>query len=355
MAYVLSFEQIDKTSLPVVGGKNASLGEMLKSGIRVPPGFAITTESYFEFITSAGIADEIQEILSHVNPDSVPSLDSSSERIQKLIMKATMPSPIKRAIMDNYAKLCDMCEIDDLPVAVRSSATAEDLPNASFAGQQDTYLWVKGLDDVIQNAQKCWASLFTARAIGYRVKMNFPHDKVLISVGVQKMVNSRSSGVMFTLNPINGDPSRVVVEGSWGFGESVVSGSVTPDKFVVDKVCFEINERIISTKTVECVVQPSKGVVHIDVDAARQTVPCMNDKELVELVKIAKRIEDHYGRAMDIEWAIDHDLAFPDNVFIVQSRPETVWSQKPKESLLGKKSGYELLMEKALSQIKVSN
>ncbi len=355
MTYVLDFAQIDKSSLPVVGGKNASLGEMLKSGIRVPPGFAITTESYFELITSAGIADEIKEILSHVNPDSVPSLDHSSESIQKLIMQATMPSPIKHAIAENYTKLCDMCQIDDLPVAVRSSATAEDLPNASFAGQQDTYLWVKGLDDVIHNAQKCWASLFTARAIGYRAKMNFPHDKVLISVGVQKMVNSRSSGVMFTLNPINGDPSRVVVEGSWGFGEAVVSGSVTPDKFVVDKVCFEVNERVISTKTVECIFQPGKGVVHVEVDAARQTVPCMNDKELIELVKIAKRIEDHYGRAMDIEWAIDHDLAFPDNVFIVQSRPETVWSQKPKESLLGKKSGYELLMEQALSQLKVSS
>ena len=354
MAYVLGFDQIDKTSLPMVGGKNASLGEMLKSGIRVPPGFAITTESYFELVTSAGIADVIQDILSHVNADSIPSLDHSSEQIQTLILNATMPSPIRRAIADNYLKLCELCELDDLPVAVRSSATAEDLPNASFAGQQDTYLWVKGLDDVIHNAQKCWASLFTARAIGYRIKMNFPHDKVLISVGVQKMVNSRTSGVMFTLNPLNGDLSRVVVEGSWGFGEAVVSGAVTPDKFVVDKVCFEINERVISAKTIECIFQYGKGVIHVDVDPARQILPCMNDKELIELVKIAKRIEDHYGRAMDIEWAIDHDLPFPENVFIVQSRPETVWSQKPKASLLGNKSGYELLMEKALSQIKVS-
>ncbi|MBI5031294.1 MAG: phenylphosphate synthase subunit beta [Chloroflexi bacterium] len=355
MAYVLGFDKIDKESLPIVGGKNASLGEMLKSGIRVPPGFAITTESYLELITSAGIADEIQNILAHVNPDSVPSLDHSSEQIQTLIMHAAMPSEIRRSIAINYENLCDMCSLDDLPVAVRSSATAEDLPNASFAGQQDTYLWVRGLAQVIHMAQKCWASLFTARAIGYRAKMNFPHDKVLISVGVQKMVNSRTSGVMFTLNPLNGDPSRVVVEGSWGFGEAVVSGAVTPDKFVVDKVCFEINERIISAKTIECIFQPGKGVVHSDVDATRQTQPSMNDKELIELVQIAKRIEDHYGRPMDIEWAIDHDLLFPENVFIVQSRPETVWSQKPKQSVLGNKSGYELLMEKALSQIKISN
>ncbi len=355
MAHVLGFEQIDKSSLPMVGGKNASLGEMLKSGIRVPPGFAITTESYLELITSAGIADEIQEILAHVNPESVPSLDHSSEQIQTLIMRATMPTTIRRAIAENYDKLCDRCDLDDLPVAVRSSATAEDLPNASFAGQQDTYLWVKGFDEVIKMAQKCWASLFTARAIGYRVKMNFPHDKVLISVGVQKMVNSRTSGVMFTLNPLNGDPSKVVVEGSWGFGEAVVSGAVTPDKFVVDKVVHEVNERTISAKLIECVYQSGKGVVHKDVESVRQTTPCMTDKELMELVEIAKRIEDHYGCPMDIEWAIDHDLEFPDNVFIVQSRPETVWSQRPKTAVLGSKSGFELLMEKALNPLKISN
>lgn len=353
MAYVLGFDQVDKQSLQSVGGKNASLGEMLKAGIRVPPGFAITTDSYLELITSAGIADEIQSILLKVNPDDVASLDDACARIQALILNANMPAPIANAIHENYGRLCDSCCVDDLPVAVRSSATAEDLPNASFAGQQDTYLWVKGLDAVIQMAQKCWASLFTARAIGYRIKMNFPHDKVLISVGVQKMVNSRTSGVMFTLNPLNGDRSRVVVEGSWGFGEAVVSGSVTPDKFVVDKVCYEVSERTISAKTIECVYVAGNGVVHQDVDAARQAVPCMNDKELMELVRVAKRIEEHYGCPMDVEWAIDHDLAFPDNVFIVQSRPETVWSQKPKTSLLGKKSGYELLMEKALNPLKI--
>src|SRR5512135_955959 len=202
MAYVLGFEEVSKTSLPIVGGKNASLGEMLKAGIRVPPGFAITTDSYVDLITSAGVDSEIQSILSQVNPDEVPSLDSASARIQTLIMNASMPAEVANAIKENYGALCARCGVENLPVAVRSSATAEDLPNASFAGQQDTFLWVKGLEQVIKMAQKCWASLFTARAIGYRVKLNFPHDKVLISVGVQKMVNSRTSGVMFTLNPL---------------------------------------------------------------------------------------------------------------------------------------------------------
>jgi pyruvate,water dikinase len=354
MAYVLGFEQVSKASLPSVGGKNASLGEMLKAGIRVPPGFAITTDSYLEFITAAGIAGEIATILANLNPDEIPALDKASAEIQSLIGNASMPSSIADAIQANYARLCEVCHVDNLPVAVRSSATAEDLANASFAGQQDTYLWVKGLAQVVKMTQKCWASLFTPRAISYRIKMNFPHNKVLISVGVQKMVNARTSGVIFTLNPLNGDPSRMVVEGSWGFGEAVVSGSVTPDKFVVDKVLHEINERTISAKTIECVYEPGKGIVHCDVPADRQSLPCMDDSELIELVRIAKRIEDHYGSPQDIEWAIDRDLSFPDNIFIVQSRPETVWSQRPADPVLGRKNGYELLMENALKRVRIS-
>lgn len=355
MAYVLGFEKVSKASLQTVGGKNASLGEMLKAGIRVPPGFAITTDSYLELITAAGIAGEIQGILAPVNPDDVASLDDASARIQTLIANAPLPPAIARAVEEHYCRLCEQCCVDDLPVAVRSSATAEDLPNASFAGQQDTYLWIKGIDSVNQMAQKCWASLFTARAISYRMKMNFPHDKVLISVGVQKMVNSRTSGVMFTINPLNGDPSKVVVEGSWGFGEAVVSGAVTPDKYVVDKVCNEVNERTISTKVIECVYEPGEGVVHRDVPSDRQTIPCLENRELMELVRVARLIEDHYERPMDIEWAIDRDLSFPDNVFIVQSRPETIWSQKKDDApKLGRKNSYELLMEKALNPVRIN-
>jgi len=353
MEYVLGFEHIAKTSLPVVGGKNASLGEMLKAGIRVPPGFAVTTDSYLEFITEAGIANEIQNILATVNPDEVASLDDASAKIGSLIENAPMSSAIADAIRGSYAGLCEKCQLEDLPVAVRSSATAEDLPTASFAGQQDTYLWVKGLDNVLKKVQSCWASLFTPRAISYRSKMNFPHEKVLISVGVQKMVNSRAAGVMFTLNPIDGDISRVVIEGSWGFGEAVVSGAVTPDKFVVDKVVFEISERIISLKHIECVYDAEQGVIHCDVPKSRQSTPCIEDQEIKELVRVAKRIEDHYGSPQDIEWAIDKDFSFPENIFIVQSRPETVWSQRPKEPALGGKTAYELLMEKALATVKL--
>jgi len=264
-----------------------------------------------------------------------------------------MPSAVTEAIRGGYARLCEKCQVEELPVAVRSSATAEDLPTASFAGQQDTYLWVKGLDEVIRMVQRCWASLFTARAISYRARMNFPHEMVLISVGVQKMVNARAAGVMFTLNPINGDVSKVVIEGSWGLGETVVSGAVTPDKFVVDKVVLEINERTISPKTIECVCDAEKGVIHCDVPLSQQNTSCVDDQEIKELVRVAKQIEDHYGSPQDIEWAIDKDFPFPENIFIVQSRPETVWSQRPREPVLGGKTGYELLMEKALTPLKV--
>ncbi len=353
MAYVVGFEYIDKASLPVVGGKNASLGEMLKAGIRVPPGFAVTTDSYLEFITGAGIANEIQNILAAVAPDDVASLDDASAQIRSLIENVPMPSAIADAIREGYAGLCGKCQVEDLPVAVRSSATAEDLPTASFAGQQDTYLWVKGLDNVLRMVQKCWASLFTPRAISYRIKMDFPHERVLISVGIQKMVNSRAAGVMFTLNPINGDPSKVVIEGSWGLGETVVSGAVTPDEFIVDKVIFEISGRTISPKTVECVYDGERGVMHCEVASDRQNTPCIDDQEVKELVRVAKQIEDHYGSPQDIEWAIDQDFPFPENIFIVQSRPETVWSQRPKEPALGGKTAYELLMEKALATVKL--
>jgi len=352
--YTLNFEEVNKASLPAVGGKNASLGELIAAGMRVPPGFAITTDSYLNFITEAGIKDEVFKILSAVNPEDVTSLDSASAEVQKLLNEAPMLNDVEKAIREGYSCLCDKCGVERIPVAVRSSATAEDLPTASFAGQQDTYLWVKGFDELIRSVQRCWGSLFTPRAISYRIKNNFPHEKVLISVGVQKMVNSRTAGVMFTLNPLNGDPSKVVIEASWGLGETVVSGSVTPDMFVVDKVLIEINKRSISPKNIECVYDPERGeVVHTDVAPDMQNKPCMDDREIRELVRIAKRIEEHYACPQDIEWAIDKDIPFPENVFIVQSRPETVWSQRKKEPIIGKKSGYELLMEKALAPTKV--
>jgi pyruvate,water dikinase len=354
MDYILDFEDVDKSSIPLVGGKNASLGEMIKAGIRVPPGFSVTTNSYLSFITETGIRREIFRIVSKVDPNDTKSLDNVAQKVQSLINGAPMPARIQEAIREGCSCLSKRCGMESVPVAVRSSATAEDLPTASFAGQQDTYLWVEGANQVVRDVQRCWASLFTPRAISYRIWNKFPHEKVSISVGVQKMVNSRAAGVMFTLNPTDGDPSKAVIEGNWGLGETVVSGSVNPDRFVVDKVVMEINERIISTKHIECVYDcESGGVVHADVEPDMQNKCCISDEEIRELVRIAKIIEEHYGCPQDIEWAIDKDLSLPENIFIVQSRPETVWSQKKRTPAIGGKTAYELLLEKAMESVKI--
>jgi pyruvate,water dikinase len=353
--HILQLEAVDGRSLALVGGKNASLGEMIQAGIPVPPGFAVTTDSYLAFITDAGIKDKIVDSLSALDPDDVESINQASDNVQALILNAPISEQIRRAIAEAYADLCQKCSTQSIPVAVRSSATAEDLPNASFAGQQETFLWVQGAAQVIEKVQQCWASLFTPRAISYRIKNNFPHDKVLISVGVQKMVNAKAAGVMFTLNPTDGDLSKTVIEGSWGLGETVVSGNVNPDKFVVDKVIMETTDKKISTKHIACVYDPDKEeVVNADLDSDMQCACCLEDREVKELVEMGKTIESHYKRAMDIEWAIDKDFSFPENIFIVQARPETVWSQRKAKSVIGAKSGYQLLMEQAMKRIKLT-
>lgn len=325
MKYILNFDELNRDSLPLVGGKNANLGEMIKSGIRIPHGFAVTTGSYLSFITQAGIKDKIFQILSDINLNNRKSLDDTSAEVQALINGVSIPGDIQDAIKEGYFCLCEKCCMEILPVAVRSSATAEDLPTASFAGQHETYLWVEGLDQIISNIQRCWASLYTPRAISYRIKNNFPHEKVLMGVGVQKMVNSRTAGVMFTINPLNGDLSKVVIEGSWGLGEVVVSGSVTPDKFVVDKVMLSILEKSIGNKTIEYMLDNvTRQVVKCKTDDERQNIACLSDDEIINLARVGKAIERHFGRPQDIEWAFDKDISPPDNLIILQSRQETV-------------------------------
>lgn len=334
MKYILNFEEMSASSLPSVGGKNANLGEMIAFGIRVPHGFALTTESYLNFTTQAGIKDKILEVLSDVNLDYRKSLDETSGEVQALIRDAPIPEDIQEAIKEGYSCLCEKCCMETIPVAVRSSATAEDLPTASFAGQHETYLWVEGADQVIESVHRCWGSLYTPRAISYRIRNEFPHEKVLMSVGVQKMVNSRTAGVMFTLNPLNGDPSKIVIEASWGLGEAVVSGSVSPDKFVVDKVMLDILERSVGSKTEEYILdKTTKQVVKHKTDKKRQHVPCLSDEEIINLARIGKAIEHHFCQPQDIEWAFEEDINPPENLFILQTRQETVWSSRKAEPI----------------------
>ncbi len=334
---ILWFEELTKDDVPLVGGKNANLGEMIKAGIPVPPGYAVTAYAYKKFIEETGIKDRIYEILREKVPETAAKPEDymdASEEIRKLIESTKMPKEIEEEIRKAYRELSKRVGKDEEFVAVRSSATAEDLPGASFAGQQETYLNVKGEDEVVEKVQKCWSSLFTPRAIFYREQKGFKHEKVLISVAVQKMVNSKSAGVMFTLHPVTGDKNIIVIEGNWGLGEAVVSGSVTPDEWVVHKDTFEILEERIVEKTVEYIRDPKTGrTIHAEVPPERRNVPCLTPEEVKKLAELAKLIEKHYGMPMDIEWAIDRDMAFPENVFIVQARPETVWSMKEEKAV----------------------
>jgi len=328
---VIWFENLRKTDIPSVGGKNANLGEMTNAGIPIPPGFAITAHAYKKFIEETGISEKIYAIIKETvrDPNNPKQYEEASQKIRKLIEATPTPKDIEDAIKAAYKELCRRLHSKDVFVAIRSSATAEDLPDASFAGQQETYLNVRGVSEVLGKTVKCWSSLFTPRAIFYRTEKGFAHEKVLISVGVQKMVNSKAAGVIFTINPVTGNPSQIVIEGNYGLGEAVVSGAITPDDFIVDKNTLKIIEKRTAKKTVQYLRDPKTGqTVHVGVPIEKQEQPCLNDEEIIRLAELAKRIEQHYGKAQDIEWAIDGDLPFPANVFITQSRPETVWSIK---------------------------
>ena len=332
---VLWFEDVRNVDVSIVGGKNASLGEMINSGLPVPPGFAVTAFSYERYIQEKKIAEQIYQIIKETvtNPNDPKQYDVASKKIRELIEKTDMPKDIENAIRAAYKELNKRLELKDTFVAVRSSATAEDLPDASFAGQQETYLNVKGADDLIEKVRKCWSSLFTPRAIFYRNEKGFPHEKVFISVGVQKMVNSRCAGVMFTINPVSGDRDEIVIEGNFGLGETVVSGAVNPDDFVIDKNTMQIKERRISRKTIKFIRDSTTGkTVHLDIPEDDQRTVCVSDKELMKLAELAKRIEKHYAKPMDIEWAIDQDLAYPENMMLVQARPETIFGTKTTEA-----------------------
>ncbi len=328
---VLWFGDLDKEDIPLVGGKNANLGEMLDAGIPVPPGFAITAFAYEKFITETGIAEKIYAAIEETVTDAnVPQqYEEASKKVRKIIESTPMPDEIETAIKKAYKELHEKTGSVQPFVAVRSSATAEDLPDASFAGQQETFLNVKGDEDLVRTTVKCWSSLFTPRAVFYRDQKGFKHEQVLISVGVQKMVNAKTAGVMFTIDPVTGETDKIIIEANWGLGESVVSGSVTPDHYIVDKETLDLVDKKIVRKTVEYVRDPKTGKTqHADVPRERQEKPCLTKEEIKRLAELGRKIEAHYSKAQDIEFAVDSDLPFPESVFIVQSRPETVWSAK---------------------------
>jgi len=325
VAQILWFEDYQPADAPVLGGKNASLGTLLGAGLPVPPGFAVSADCYRKALADGGLAGQLDALIAAADPRQPASVAAAGARARALIGSLEVTAGLAGAIRAAYARLCARCGDAELPVAVRSSATCEDQPDASFAGEHDTYLWVRGGDAVVDGVLRCWTSLFTDRGIAYRLERGYGRASVAMSVGVQQMVRPRAAGVAFTLNPLNGDRSQIAIDASWGFGEAVVSGEVTPDNFLVDKVMATITSRTISAKTLEYRLTDSDTVAAVPVRQDLQSVPCLTDEEILAVARLARRAEKHYRCPQDVEWALEG----PD-VLLLQSRPETVWSRRAK-------------------------
>lgn len=327
------FSELSIKDVPEVGGKNASLGEMYcnltKHGIKIPNGYATTSTAYREFLEVSGLKKRIQEILKGLDTHNVNDLMKRGAQIRKIIIATEFPKEFSDEIINAYRKLSAESKVKNLDVAVRSSATAEDLPDASFAGQQETYLNVSGEKDLLLAVKKCIASLFTNRAISYRVDKKFDHFSIALSVGVQKMVRSDlgSSGVMFTIDTESGFRNTVLINSIFGLGENIVQGHVNPDEFYVFKPTGAIISKSYSRKDIK-MIYDLKGKVpvkNVKIPAADQTKPSLNDKQVLQLAKWGMKIEEHYKKPMDIEFALD---GRNNELYIIQARPETVESRK---------------------------
>ncbi|RQW81181.1 MAG: phosphoenolpyruvate synthase [Methanothrix sp.] len=336
MDAVVWLEEVGKNDLSTVGGKGASLGEMINIGVPVPGGFAVTAQAFRDFINRAGISEKLFEALK-VDVNQETELHKAEKAAKKLIMDAKVPKDIEDAIKSRYEELCKR-EGKQVFVAVRSSATAEDLPDASFAGQQETYLNMRGAEEVFNAVRKCWASLYGARAIFYRVEQGFDHDKVNLSAIVQMMVDSEKAGVMFSSQPSTGEP-LVVIEGAWGLGEAVVSGSVSPDNYVVDRQTKKVLSKYIATKEIMIIRDPkTQKTVTIKVPAKKKEAVVLTEDEMVQLAKYAETLENHYGIPQDIEWGVEKN-----KIYILQSRPITTIDNTKKPAEAAAASGKAIL------------
>jgi pyruvate,water dikinase len=326
---VLRFAEVGLRDVPAAGGKGASLGELLRAGIRVPDGFVVTTDAFRAAIAALDLGPRVAAL----EPTDAEAVAAACAELRTTVERAPLPAEVAEAVTAGYSRLTAESEQPDLPVAVRSSATSEDSAEDSFAGLQDTYLWIRGAEPVLEAVRRCWASLYSVESVTYRLRRGIPEDHLAMAVVVQRMVDARSSGVMFTRSPVTGDRSVVCVDTSWGLGSAVVSGDVTPDSFVISKVTGEITKRTVAVKTRWHRPDPAgSGVLEDDVPAELRQRPAVSDAELAELVAVARRIEAHYGTPQDIEWAISESAPEGENVFLLQSRPETVWAGKERST-----------------------
>lgn len=318
------FGDIGLADRPLVGGKGASLGELTRARITVPPGFVVTTAAFEAALAAIDPGGTIRAHIERLNEADLPAIAAVADSIRERFLAAALPAAVTRAVGDAYQALAAPA----LPVAVRSSATSEDSDEASFAGLQDTHLCVQGTDAVLRSLRACWASLYSLESVSYRLRLKLPERQVAMGVVIQRMLASRASGVMFTRSPITGDRSVIAIEGSFGLGSAIVSGEVTPDKYVVNKVTGEIVKRTLSAKMLRHVSAIDGGVRVDQVSDSEQRLPALSDDEIRELAALGKRVERHYGAPQDIEWAIACDADGTERIHLLQSRPETVWSRR---------------------------
>ncbi|MHB8091752.1 MAG: PEP/pyruvate-binding domain-containing protein [Syntrophales bacterium] len=338
----------------IIGKKCANLGELTKAGFNVPPGYALGVDAYSRFMNETEATKLILKYLEDFKADpndlaETMKYEKAAQDIREIVERIKMPPDMEETVKSHYGELCKIAGRENIYVATRSAGPA------SHPGQYETYLNVSGADDVVANVVRVWGSTFNARSIIARARLNLPLHYDPIGVAVLTMVDAKAAGVMFTINPLNGDVLKVAIEGSFGFGEAVVSGNVTPDRYLVDKVSLTIEEKIISDKGSEFVYNPeTREMEYTELPPEQRKAQCLEDREVIELTRIAKRVEAHFGCPQDTEWSISRSLPFPDNIFLVQARPESVWGKKKRGSVLGKKTGLELLLEKAVTPTKVN-
>jgi pyruvate, water dikinase len=322
MGNILWFNEVTMSNVEQVGGKGASLGEMVQNNFPVPNGFIVTAEAYFKFVEETGIKQQIIEKIDSIDVEKTAQLENISKEVRLIIRRTPMPSDIKQEVIENYQKL-NQKENDGAAtlVAVRSSATAEDLPDASFAGQQETYLNIMGNEEVLLSVQKCWASLFTARAVYYRKKQGFGTENVGLCAVVQKMVQSDVSGVMFTADPA-GDETKIIIEAGFGLGETIVAGSITPDNYTINKENLELINKKINHQNFMLTREQGKNT-EINLGDSKAETQKLSDEKIIELAGIGKKIEEHYKKPMDVEWAMENN-----KLYIVQARPITTLNSK---------------------------
>jgi len=322
--YVYWLPTLRKEDAPLVGRKSANLGEALRLGLRVPPGFAVSVRAYEEFLDCTRAGSRIREVVEQAGVDleSIEKLERLSARLREIVECQSLPAEIEDALADAYRELCGFCGRENVPVSTRSAGPV------SRPGQYETYLNVVGAEEVVEMVRRVWASTFNSRSLAFRLRHGLPLERDPIGVTVLKMVNAKAAGVLFTADPNTGDRETMVIEANWGLGESVVSGEVTPDAFFLDKSTGQVRQKKLGRK-VRLVTSAERGVADQETGWERQSVFCLSDAEAEEIGRLGRALEEHFGCPQDVEWAVDAEAGFPENVVLLQARPAVIAERKP--------------------------